>query len=121
MESSTQSTASCTKDSTSKKLKKISKSKIKKRKLCEYESSDDDEHSSDEDSSENEDDENFISKSRGAETNRTQTRGNSRPVRTAAMKAKKNLTTRKLGMDFHQQPELLYEQQVHRYSVMHAY
>jgi len=74
----------------------------------------DDENISEEDTSENEEDENFVSKSKSTVFNGAQTRGSSRPTRSAATKANRNLTTRKNGTDYHLQPELLYEQQVHR-------
>ena len=61
-----------------------------------------------------EEDENYKSRSKATE-GKTQTRGSCRPVRSAATKANTNLATRKQGIDYHQNPVLLYEQQVHRY------
>ncbi len=96
-----------------KRTSSLAKKRRKRDRHGEYASSDDD--SSDQDGSENEDDGNFVSKAKGADVYGTHTRGSSRPTRSAAAKANKNLATRKQGTDYHQHPELLYEQQVYRY------
>ena len=95
------------------------KKKTRIGRFSEYASSDE-EDVVDEDNSEVEDDENFVSKSKSVEVNGTHTRASSRPARSAAIKANKNLSTRKQGTDYHQQPELLYEQQVHRYHLYYC-
>ena len=69
------------------------------------------------DTSENEDDDNFVCRSRAEGVTVAQTRGSSRPARSAATKASKSLASRKQGTDYHHQPELLYEQQVFRYEI----
>jgi hypothetical protein len=68
------------------------------------------------DSSDDEDGENYVCSlvSQAKEQHSTQTRGSSRPARSAATKATKALAITNQDLDYDREPDLLYEQQVLR-------